>query len=84
MCVLVHVCPPQVSGLSALGNLLLLPLPSLQSLNCYNLLRLLHSAFETFASEVGLQEACCRCLARLMERNQDLHHFIGRDSPKIQ
>jgi hypothetical protein len=75
----------QVLALSALGNILLLPLPSLASLNSYNLLRLVHAAFESSAAEdTQLQEACCRCLARLMERNQDLHCFIGRDSPKIQ
>lgn len=74
----------QITGLSAVSNILLLGLPSLQLLNHYNILRLVHCAFEAFGTELDLQEVCCRCLARLMEKYQDIHHFIGRDSPKIQ
>ena len=79
-----HTTSPQVSALSALGHILSLPLPSLLSLNMYNWLRLIHSAFESFRTDLAVQEVCCRCLARMMEKNENLYHFIGRDSPKIQ
>ena len=80
----IHTTAPQVSALSAMGHILSLPLPSLLSLNTYNCLRLIHSAFEAFGTDLAMQEVCCRCLARMMEKNEDLHRFIGRDSPKIQ
>ena len=74
----------QVNALSTLELILALQDGKFDDPSMERWLTLIHEAFSNHGREASMQAAGCRCLARLLEVNSDLHASIGDDSNKYQ